>query len=360
MRTIQNKTRLFNALAFWLCATIAFANSPINVEKKKTITKSFSVSSKDRLSINNQFGDVNVSLWDRNEIRIDITITGYGDNDENAQKYLEAVEIVDIRDNEQITFKTNIDNDRFGNKWNWGNIKRKDGSEEKRGVKVDYQVSMPKQNTLAISNKFGGTIIPEFTAPLKVHSSYGSFKTDRLTGNGKDIDVSFGSAYIKVIDTGKLKISYSSLTVERANDLNLDNDFGTLKIDEVDKIVGDIGYSKCTFGTLKESADLKLRFSGGCKFTSIPQTVKNINIDAQYSEVALPVGDNNNFDFDVTVHYGGFKFPSDKVVLTVNPDKEDDEKNNWSPKFTKTYKGKIGKGGGNLRIKTNFSGVKFY
>ena len=99
---------------------------------------------------------------------------------------------------------------------------------------------------------------------------------------------------------------------------------------------------------MNESADLKLRFSSGFKFVTIPQTVKNINIDAQYSDVSLPMNTNNNFDFDVTVHYGGFKFPSDKMTLTVNPDKEEEGKNNWSPKFTKTYKGKIGKGGGKL------------
>lgn len=358
MKTIRNKTLLFSALALWL--NVALAEAPLTIEKKKTINKSYNVSAKDKLAISNQFGDVNVSLWDRNEIKIEITITGYGEDDGNAQKYIEAVEIVEMRDNDQITLKTNIDNDQFGKKWGWSNSKKKDGSEERRGVKVDYQVSMPRQNMLAVTNKFGGTSIPEFNAPLKVHSSYGSFKTDKLSGTGKDIDVSFGSAYIKTIDTGKLKISYSTLTVEHANELNLDNDFGSLKIDEIDKITGDIGYSKCTFGTLNESADLKLRFSSGFKFVTIPQTVKNINIDAQYSDVSLPINTNNNFDFDVTVHYGGFKFPSDKTTLSVNPDKEEEGKNNWSPKFTKTYKGKIGKGGGNIRIKSNFSGVKFY
>ena len=345
------------ALSAWVGTVLA--KGPITpVERKKNIVKQYTVSSKDRLAIHNQFGDVNVSLWDRNEVRIEITITGYGNTDQRAQEYVEAVEIVEMRESEQITIKTKIDNDSFGN-GGWGTWK-KDGKEEKRGVKVDYNVQMPKTNKLAVTNKFGATSIPEFSAPLVVNSSYGSFKTNSLVGNGKDINVSYGSAYIKDIQNGKLKISYSSLTVEKADELFLDNDFGSLKIDDIDKITGDIGYSSCKFGTLRGTADLKLRFSGNCKFTSIPASVKAINIDAQYSEVNLPVADSNNFDFDVTVHYGGFKYPSERVVLTVNPDKEEEERNNWSPKFTKNYKGRIGKGGGNIKIKSSFSGVKFY
>lgn len=327
-------------------------------EKKKTITKQYNVTAKDKFAVHNQFGDVTVNLWDKNEIRVEITITGYASNDEKAQEYIEAVEIVEVRESDQITIKTNIDNDSFG-KNGWGNWK-KDGKEEKRGVRVDYVIQMPKMNTLAVTNKFGGTSIPEFSAPLKINSSYGSFKSNNLPGGNKDINVSFGSAYIKDIQTGKLKVSYSTLDILKADNLTLDNDFGSVKIDEVDKINGDIGYSTCKFGLLKESADLKLRFSGNCKFTSIPASVKLINIDAQYSEVSLPIMENNNFDFDVTVHYGGFKYPSERVVLSVNPDKEKDDNERYSPKFTKNYKGKIGKGGGNIHIKSSFSGVKFY
>lgn len=346
------------ALSAWVGAALAKDPMPA-IERKKNIVKQYTVSSKDRLNIQNQFGDVNVSLWDRNEVKVEITISGYGTTDQRAQEYIEAVEIVELRDSEQITIKTKIDNDSFGNGNGWGTWK-KDGKEEKRGVKVDYSIQMPKANKLSVNNKFGATSIPEFSAPLVVNSSYGSFKTNSLVGTSKDINVSYGSAYIKDIQNGKLKISYSSLTVEKADELFLDNDFGSVKIDEVDKITGDIGYSSCKFGTLKETADLKLRFSGNCKFTTIPTSVKAINIDAQYSEVSLPVADNNNFDFDVTVQYGGFKYSSDRVVLTVNPDKEENERNNWSPKFTKNYKGRIGKGGGSIKIKSSFSGVKFY
>jgi hypothetical protein len=61
------------------------------------ITKVYSVEPKDLLQINNQHGHVNVELWNRNEIKIEINIVGHGSTEEKAQAYVDGVDIAEVR-----------------------------------------------------------------------------------------------------------------------------------------------------------------------------------------------------------------------------------------------------------------------
>lgn len=63
------------------------------IQKKKNIIKTYSVDSKDCLTITNQHGDIKVELWDKNEIKVDITIIGYAISEVKAQKLVANMDI---------------------------------------------------------------------------------------------------------------------------------------------------------------------------------------------------------------------------------------------------------------------------
>jgi hypothetical protein len=337
------------------------------IEKKKNITKTFSVDSKDKLSINNQHGDVKVELWDKNEIKVDITITGYGSSDAKAQELLDNVEITDKREGDKISFKTFIDSDN--NNWNWGNNWSWNGKKDdescncpktKKGVEVNYTIHMPRTNALTVSNKYGKTIIPQFDAPLRVTSNYGSFTSDRLKGIDKDIFVQYGSGNIKQMDDGDLQISYSKLNVDKADNLKLKNNYGSVTLDDINNLDGTFQYSSGKIGRINETGKLNISYSDGVQLSEMAKTLKSLDIRSNYTAVKLPVNGDCNADFEVTTTYANFRYPSGKVTFTVNPDENDDDdrKMGWQP--TKTYKGKIGKGSNTkITIKTNYAGVKF-
>ena len=335
------------------------------IEKKKTITKTFTVDSKDRLSINNQHGDVKIELWDKNEIKVDITITGYGSSEAKAQELIDNVEITDKREGDKISFKTFIDTDEnpwsWGHGWNW-NGKKDDSPKAKKGVEINYNVYMPRTNALSVSNKYGKTIIPQFDAPLKVTSNYGSFTSDRLKGLDKDIFVQYGSSNIKQMDDGDLQISYSKLNVDKADNLKLKNNYGSVTLDDINNLDGTFQYSSGKIGRINETGKLNISYSDGVQLSEMAKTLKSLYINSNYTAVRLPVNGDCNADFEVTTTYANFRYPTGKVTFTVNPDENDDDDRKtgmgWHP--TKTYKGKIGKGSGTkITIKTNYAGVKF-
>ena len=337
------------------------------IEKKRTISKTFSVDSKDRLTISNQHGDVKVELWDKNEIKVDITITGYGTSESKAQELIDNVEITDKRETGKISFKTFIDSDN--NNWSWGNNWSWNGKKDdencncpkgKKGVEINYMIYMPRTNALSVSNKYGKTIIPQFEAPLKITSNYGSFTSDRLKGIDKDIFVQYGTSNIKQMDDGDLFIAYSKLTIDKADNLKLRNNYGSVTLDDINNLDGTFQYSSGKIGKINETGKLNISYSDGVQLSEMSKTLKSLDIRSNYTAVKLPVNGDVNADFEVTTTYANFRYPSGKVTFTVNPDENDDDDRKAGWQSTKTYKGKIGKGSGTkIMIKTNYAGVKF-
>ena len=344
-------------------------NAPLeenSFEKKKTITKTFTVVSKDRLNINNQHGEVKIELWDKNEIKVDITIISYGVSEAKAQELLDNVEITDNREGDKISFKTFIDSDNntswgWGNNWTW-NGRKDDESypKNKKGIEVNYSVHMPRTNALSVSNKYGKTIIPQFDAPLRVTSNYGSFTSDRLKGLDKDIFVQYGSGNIKQMDDGDLHISYSKLNVDKADNLKLKNNYGSVTLDDINNLDGTFQYSSGKIGRINETGKLNISYSDAMQLSEMSKTLKSLDIKSNYTAVKLPVNGDCNADFEVTTTYANFRYPTGKLTFTVNPDENDDDDRRMGWQSTKTYKGKIGKGSGTkITIKTNYAGVKF-
>ena len=253
------------------------------IQKKKNIIKTYSVDSKDRLTISNQHGDVKVELWDKNEIKVDITITGYGTSESKAQELIDNVEITDKRETGKISFKTFIDSDN--NNWSWGNNWSWNGKKDdencncpkgKKGVEINYMIYMPRTNALSVSNKYGKTIIPQFEAPLKITSNYGSFTSDRLKGIDKDIFVQYGTSNIKQMDDGDLFIAYSKLTIDKADNLKLRNNYGSVTLDDINNLDGTFQYSSGKIGKINETGKLNISYSDGVQLSEMSKTLKSL------------------------------------------------------------------------------------
>ncbi|NBB20286.1 hypothetical protein GVN20_13055 [Runella sp. CRIBMP] len=342
MQTINS----YKSGSYWLiiigllCTLSARATEYGSIEKKKSVIKMYDVSTKETLLIDNQFGQVKVNLWDKSEIRVDISITANANSDDRVQQYLDGVSIEDKKEGNQISIRTIINKNGNSN-WSW-----KSNNGEKNFVQIDYTVSMPKNTPLTVKNRFGNTNIPFFKAPLVIESKYGSFIATDLSGSKNDIDVAYGKAEIQHLLNGNLDIAYSTLELDKANNIVLNNKFGKMKIGEVETLDGQISYSGGRIGNLKGSSKIKLSFSGGFRIDQLNESADNVDIQASYSSVTIPM-ENNDCNFDVTVSYGGFKYPGDrKVSFTHNDDDRKDDANRHSPRMTKQYVGKFGNGSG--------------
>ncbi len=302
-------------------------------ELTKNYSKTYAINSGDKLQIDNKYGKVIVNTWNKNEFKVDVEIkaAAYGDGD--AQKILDGVSIIDNKNGSLVEFTTKINNEANGS-WNiWSGIKN-----HAHKVEVNYMIYMPSKNALSITNRYGATVLPDFSGKVTINSSYGSFNAKNLTNEVNDITSRYGSAVVESLMGGTLKIAYGNLNLESCDNINADISYGSAKI-----------------GKIKTSGIVKIRYTGGFQITEVDKNLKKLDIDAAYSNVLLGINGNPDFDFDVTVNYGDFHAGDHSTINNKSPEDE----RGFNP--TKTYRGHIGKGNADkmVIITSKYGNVKF-
>lgn len=328
----------------------ANANEPYWFEKKKMLTFSYTLKSSERISINNQFGDVKFKIWDKDAIRVDVTVTANAPSEEKAEDFLKTVEIRADQENGLVSFKTDINRSKSGNNVNWSR-----NPEDRNQLKVDYMVYMPNNHPLLLNNSFGDVYLPEFISVIDVKQNYGTLYADHIRNTGSSVNVAFGKAFIKSMNGGNLKAEYSTLLLDEADKTKLHNSFGKINAKRLIDVNGIISYSTGVIETIKETANFKIDFSDGLKFGSIDNDSKMIHIDCNYSSVEIPLPPSAKFDVKST--YGSVRFPEDREIrFSTNSEKEKEK--GYNP--TKTYIGVVGEENSDNKviIRTQYGNVK--
>ena len=87
---------LWTVALLWLCGTIALATpggKPLEAVKTKTVNKTFRVSNDSELAIENRYGEITITHWNRNEVAIKVEIESRAANDQTAQANLDRITI---------------------------------------------------------------------------------------------------------------------------------------------------------------------------------------------------------------------------------------------------------------------------
>lgn len=298
--------------------------STTTVEQIKDYSKTYDVDANDKLVIDNSFGDVTVHTWNRNEFKVDVHIKVTANEGD--------VTISDTKINSVISFKTKItQNGRsiFGARRTSSNIV------------VNYTVYMPVKNPLEITNRFGAITLPDMAGRVVINSEHGQLIAKALSSAGNIINVSYGSANIESL---------------RESDLN--TEYGSLVLVSADKLNANISYSSAKIGRIVISGNINTKYGGGLLIGDVSKTLKNLTINSDYTNVKLGINDNENANFDVTIHNGNFNYNKSSNIYIAQKD-SGQNKNKWSP--TQNFKGHVGKGNADkmIFINSSYSTVKF-
>lgn len=284
----------------------ARAGDPL-VEKKKTYSKSYTVSNNDKISFFNQFGELKINTWNRNEVKVDVTITAEASTDEKAQMILDRISIEDGKGNGGVYFKTKFNKEK-DNHWGRG---------EKQGFHIDYIAYVPDQNPLDARNEFGPMSIGDYNGEVTLQSKFGSLTTGRLI-NAKKLHIEFGRASIGSIRNGNVEIKFSKATID-----NLEGDVNAR-------------FEYCDVAGLKVGND-----------------TKELNITNKFSNLYLDVSPHLSARFDISTSFGGL---SNKTGFPIREEGEDDDRR-YGPRFDKRYTGKTGNGSTAMKIRSEYGQV---
>jgi len=312
MKKHMNPFKLATILAFLLAPLLSTAATGNDGEHRKNISKSYTVSSDEKLSIENSFGDVAVSTWDKNEIQVNIEIVVNASSDEKAQKMMDEISVSDKRVGNQISFKTNI-----GNMGKTGNGKKNRWGDDQRKFYIDYKIVMPSGNPLSIENSFGKINIGNFTGPVNLVSKFGELITGKLS-NARTLHVEFGSADIGPVIDPDVTFKFNSRSF-------------------IENVTG--------------NAKIHAEFCNNVEI-SVDNSIKDLNLFESYSNVRLNIPENLSASFNVHTNFGTFRNSSG---ITISEEREDD---NMGPKFDKDFSGSSGSGNARIKIKSSFGKIR--
>jgi hypothetical protein len=279
--------------------------------KTKTYSKSYPLSSNEQVTLDNQFGEMKISTWDRNEIKVDVNIEAKANTDEMAQKILDNIYIQDSKSGSGVSFVTKMKNQKN----NWNNDNKKGYKE--MGMKIDYVVYMPSGNPLNATNQFGAMFVPDFRGPVNLTSKFGSLTAGKLS-NVKQINMEFGEARIESVTGGKVTLKFGK---------------------------GDIRQVTGNVETRIEFCD-KVR-------VNVDNNSKDLNIRSSYSNLYLNTSTGLSSSIDIKTSFGEF---TNKTGFNVKKQGDDNEKN-YGPKFDKQFNGTAGSGSNRIKVNSDFGEV---
>ena len=310
------KTELFKLVIFFITLTAVLpaysqdTRQEAKFKKQKSYTKSYNVSSGDRISLDNQFGEMKLITWDKNEVKVDVSITGSSDEEARAQQIVDRISIQDEKNSSGVSFKTKFSNDKEDKDHN-----RNDNNHHNEGMKINYTVYLPSGNLLTAKNQFGTMIVPDYRGEATIESQFGSLTAGKIT-NAKNIKVAFGHADIEQMNNGKVDIQYSSGTIN--------------------KLVGDV--------------DAKFQFCNAVKI-NVDNDIKSLDIDNSYSTLYLDLSKNLSATYNISTSYGSFK---NKSNFKIDGGSDEEKRRDF---MTTKYSGTSGSGGNKINIHSSFGTV---
>jgi hypothetical protein len=286
-------------------------------EFKKVIRKEFQVNADALLTLNNKFGKIQITNWEKNEITIEVTITVNASDQESAGKKFSRYNIDFSSSPTAVTATTTIDDSKNSSKGNFS---------------VDYIVQAPASVNLDITNKFGDIFINEVQGKARVDLGYGNLDVRKLDNSDNLVEVKFGKARINSIKGAVMTLKYSELTLDYAGSLRLNSKFsdleagkiialnmvmegGKLTIQKSSTIESRTKFTDIDVQRLDQSLNLEIQY-GKCDIEEIPADFSSLTVKNKFGDVSLKISEQARYSLEAAMKFCELDYPESKAKLS--------------------------------------------
>ncbi len=303
-------------------------------EFTRTIKKEFPINATGKVHLSNKYGTVNVNTWDRDRVKIDVTIVVEAKSESAAKSVFDRIKVDFANDDNYVSAETAIESTKGW--WDgWGDNKRTE-------FQVNYEVFMPESCNLDLSNKYGNATVSPLVGSANVNVKYGDFQLEGVGGelvvylgygNGtvvkaRDVsaevsysklnlndvqDVSFNTKYSKLyVDKGaavKAESRYDHFGLGKVDRFNCQSRYGNVEIGETESLVAVSRYTDYRVDRLSDNADLDLQY-GGLRIDELAKGFSEVNLNGKYSDFKIYVQEGASFTLDAETNYAGITYPT--------------------------------------------------
>ena len=302
----------------------------------KTINQSYPVATTSKLEVHNKYGDIILNNWDRDSIAIEITISAFGKNEDAAERLMERTDIQFDQGSFGVEVYTILNKSDGWLKDLWNEMSGYSQTIiSKDQLSIDYQIYLPSDLDVEISNKYGDVFIPERSGATRLDISNGSLKAEDISGE-LYLDLRFGIADINKIRKAELSIKSAELNLYQGEVLRIQSSSSTIHLDEIqrlrldsrtDKIYinqltdinGQSSFSKIRLRNIDGKLDLESNYGALIlenvydNFSEVQFRGKSTDIDVTFEHMAY-------FNTRIIAKEGKFELPRDHGLKQVYTD----------------------------------------
>ena len=360
------KTQLYNVLiALLLVPAISLATPELKgrYTKEKKIRKEYRVSAQDLLEIDNSYGNIDITTWDQNVVVIEVLIKTNGNDEDKVEKRLNEIDVAFNKSSGRVSAETIL---QKSNKSWWSNIF---GESSNVNMEINYRIKAPATNSVDISNDYGSINLDKLKGNASISCDYGRLLIGELLGDDNVLSFDYTrNSNIEFIKRGKINADYSEITIEEAGTLEVsadyteshilkvenisfNNDYGSMKIDKLKNLRGKGDYLGVKLGLVYGTVNLGMDY-GSLAIRKIMPSLKEMDIDTDYTSVKIGYDREAPFRFDINTSYGSVK-GVDTNGFTINKRNQSSGDNYYQGYYLS------GNAGGSIRINSSYGSVSF-
>lgn len=310
------KTVIATVFVFLFSGSIAEVYSGEWIEKT-VVEKEFQVNKDANLIIDHEYGEVSCVNWDKNSISVVVTVKLDADNQEEADKIMNDIDI-DVKGNDsKVEVFCNLDQ----------KYKKKNNR-----ITIDVYIKMPETVNLFLESGFGTVEIETVSGTSEISCKYGSLNVNSLVGKDNNIELAFGAGEIGYLSTGKLEVSYSKLSVNGAEELSVESEYSDFSLEKITNISLECEGGNAVIGSVA-SAEIESEFSnveigelsnnivaeteyGSLIVKYISDSFSRIEVENSFGAVELAIDDKASYNIDASGKYCHISYPEENAKLS--------------------------------------------
>lgn len=345
---MKRKVRFIPVL--FLLVALVCGIKAVAAGKTKEYHESWPVNSVQTLEINNRFGDVKVTHKGGSNVTIDVVITVESANERRANDLLDQITVSFSKTGNTVSAETHLSR----------------GFKTNLQFSIDYDVNIPPDKNLNITNKYGNAFVNELNASGTFDVQYGNFNANKLNtpaSGSLKLNLAYGKGGIESANNMTVTVQYSTLNFGQLSDLDLNSKYNVINLDKANAVVTDSKYDTFNFGKLGSlsagtkytqiridelSKSLKIDAGyGGIKVEKVDSGFEFISITNSYGQIALGLG-NASYSLDASCNYCGISYPESSFTG-----------DRISENHSRKVKGKVGDGsGGTVFVESRYGQIK--
>ena len=289
----------------------------------KDYEKSFKVNSSSLVQLSNKYGNMHIENWAENTVEVKVTITVRTTSKSKAENTFDKINIDFNEDGSMVSATTEIRE-----------------SINNTNFSIDYNVKMPKNINVDLSNKYGNLFLDQIDGHANIEVKYGNFTINKLGRENEKptnyISVGYSSGFCNINECGWLKLepSYSKVNIEDATALIIGSKYSSLKIKKCKSIVTESKYDHpfrvgivknfvCTgaysnfeidkvYGMIE--SDIKY---SDLDIDEIDKDFESVKVILRYGKVNMMIPQTPGYELNAQAAYGSINYPDNRKINKI-------------------------------------------